>query len=124
MSFLTCVIVIVFVNGSNAIKYAPRNFSDLYATPLGKKLWAFLNERDNLVRMETASYLQRPAVESLVPFLLDKFGDKVREHRVKQMTGHMVRQVLEARGYVVDRQGVRITRGDGLFTSGTRYTRR
>jgi hypothetical protein len=116
--------VIIFVNGSNAIKYAPRNFSDLYATPLGKKLWAFLNERDNLVRMETASYLGRPAVEAVGPLVLDKFGDKAREHRVKQMIGHMTRQILEARGYVVDRQGVRITRRDILFTSGTRYTRR
>ncbi len=116
--------MMVFVNGSNAIKYAPRNFSDLYATPLGKKLWAFLNERNNLVRMETASYLQRPAVESLVPFLLDKFGDPVRERRIKQMVGHMIRQILEARGYVVDRQGVRITRPGNPFFSGTRYTRR
>ena len=104
--------------------YDARNFSDLATTPLGKRLWAFLNEHDNVIRMETASCLGRPAVEPLGPLVLDKFGDKVREHRVKQMIGHMTRQILEARGYVVDRQGARITRPGNPFSSGTRYTRR
>lgn len=108
----------------NTVDYIPKNFGDLFGTGLGKALWAFMNEHDTLIRMETATYLGRPAVEPLGPLLLNEFGDKVREHRVKQMIGHMVRQVVEARGYIVDRQGVRITRSGNLFTSGTRYVRR
>ena len=43
------------------------------------------------------------------------------DDRVKQMIGHMVRQVMESRGYRIDRRDVSI--GSALFSKGTRYGR-
>lgn len=97
-------------------------FRELANSPLGRDLWAFLNEHDNLVRMETATYLERPAVEPLSPGLLQCFGNDVRQDRVKQMIGRMVRQILEGRGCRIDRQNVRIPAQANMFASGTRYT--
>jgi len=97
-------------------------FRELAGSALGRGLWAFLNEHDSLVRMETATYLERPAVEPLSPGLLKRFGDDVRQDRVKQMIGRMVRQILEGRGYRIDRQNVRIPAPENMFASGTRYT--
>ena len=103
------------------LKYEPSRFVSTYEKENGRELWKFLNEPENVIRMETATYLSRPAVEPLSPFLLSGFGDRIREDRMKQMTGHMVRQVLESRGYRVDRNNVRITRNGNIFTSATRY---
>ena len=96
-------------------------FRELANSALGQGLWAFLNEHDNLIRMETATYLERPAIEPLSPGLLLRFGDEVRQDRVKQMIGRMVRQILEPRGYRIDRQNVRIPEPANMFASGTRY---
>jgi len=38
------------------------------------------------------------------------------------MIGHMTRQVMEARGFAIDAQGVRVRTG-GLFVRATRYKR-
>jgi len=104
------------------MNYHPGAFSDAYDTDLGQSLWAFLHEHANIVRMETATYLARPAVEALGPILLTTFGEAVRVGRIKQMIGSMIRQIMEAKGYQIDRQNVRVppNRKD-LFTSGTRY---
>lgn len=102
------------------MSYDPQNFGDLYQAPLGQELWPFLNEPANIIRMETATFLRKPAVEPLSPVLLERFGEAVLDQRIKQLVGHMVRQILEGRGYVVDRTGVRITR-QNIFASGTRY---
>jgi hypothetical protein len=101
--------------------YEPGRFSSTYETGKGSEIWAFLNAPESVVRMETATYLSRPAVEPLSPVLLDKFGETIREDRMKQMIGHMVRQVMEARGYVLDRSNVRITTPGNMFASATRY---
>ena len=77
----------------------------------------------NLVRMDTATFLERAAVEPLAPGLVRQFGPEIAQDRLKQMIGHMTRQVMEALGYELDRQGLRITR-ESLFTSATRYKRR
>ena len=82
-------------------------FRELAGSSLGQGLWAFLNEHDNIIRMETATYLERPAVEPLSPSLLQRFGDEVRQDRVKQMIGRMVRQILEVHGFRIDRHEVR-----------------
>jgi len=96
-------------------------YRELAESQLGLALWAFLNESDNLIRMETATSLERPAVEPLSPGLLDRFGEESRQDRVKQMIGRMVRQILEPRGYRIDRQNVRISAAANIFSSGTRY---
>ena len=104
------------------LEYEPRNFSDLYETQLGHELWHFMRRSDNVVRMATASFLRRPAVEPLSPGLLEEFGSEVGEDRLRQMIGHMARQVMEAVGYQIElpRRSIRITR-ENLFSSGARY---
>ena len=102
-------------------QFAAGNFLELARSALGKALWVFLNEHDNLIRMETASDLERVAVEPLSERLLATFGDEIRQDRVKQMIGRMARQVMEERGYRIDRQNVRISSELNMFASGTRY---
>lgn len=89
--------------------------------PTRQDLWDFINEPDNIVRMETATYLNRPAVEPLSPNLLRRFGQAVRDRQIKQLIGRLVRKVLEPRGYRIDRQNVKIIRNNNIFKSGTRY---
>jgi len=104
----------------SALSYSPQNFSDLADTEFGRALWVFLKEHDNLIRMETATILERAAVEPLAGPLVEEFGDQAGDDRTKQMIGHMVRQIMEALGYELDRTGLRITR-PSLFTSGAGY---
>lgn len=102
------------------IEYDPRQFRNIHETEFGQAIWHFLLRRDNVIRMQTATYLDRAAVEPLADGLLAEFGVGVAEDRVKQYIGHAVRQIMEACGYHLDRQGMRITR-DNLFTSASRY---
>ncbi|ABA04068.1 hypothetical protein Nwi_0803 [Nitrobacter winogradskyi Nb-255] len=102
------------------VKYDPQNFRDLFETELGTGVWKFLIRPDNVIRMETASFLERAAVEPLAPGLVAEFGPDIAQDRIKQMIGHMVRQIMEAVGYEIDRPGLRITR-ESLFSSGARY---
>lgn len=104
------------------LEYEPQNFRDLAETESGIQVWDFLKRPDNLIRMETATLLERAAVEPLAAGLVATFGDEVRDDRTKQMIGHMTRQIMEALGYQLDRTGLRITR-PSLFTSGATYRR-
>lgn len=103
------------------IDYEPGNFKSLAETPLGKKLWVFLTRDDIVTRMDTATDLGNPAVAGIEEPLLEEFGDEVLERRVKQMIGHMVRQVMEAENYEIDQQNVTIN--SAVFAKGTRYRR-
>jgi len=96
------------------------SFSDLAETPTGKALWQFLNTNEALACLDTTTFLQRPALEGLQPQLLETFGEDIIADRWKQMTGKMVRQIMERRGYTLDQTGVR-TRVGRLFTSAARY---
>ncbi|MER8917713.1 hypothetical protein NKI32_28350 [Mesorhizobium sp. M0761] len=104
----------------DALEYQPQNFRDLADTELGKEIWAYLKEYDNQIRMETATLLERAAVEPLAAGLIAEFGEDISDDRVKQMIGHMVRQVMFALGFEPERSALRITR-PSLFTSGTTY---
>ena len=95
-------------------------FLDMAETETGKALWIFLNDRDMFIRLETATFLGRPALEGVQPQLIAIFGDGIRGDRWKQMMGRMVRQVMERHGYSLDQTGVRIRVGD-LFTTAARY---
>ena len=110
------------LSGGSIPTYDPWRFSDLAATDLGQALWAFLNERDNVLRMETASELGQPAVAALASRLVERFSDAVKQHRVKRMIGHMARQVMEHHGFVLDSQNVRVRVGN-LFSRASRYKR-
>lgn len=107
----------------HSMEFNAGSFSDISDTELGQQLWAFLGEHDSTIRMETASYLSRPALEPLQPFLIERFGDDVKTDRVKQMIGRMVRQKMEARGYALDQMGVKV-RTDNLFGTAARYKKR
>ncbi len=103
--------------------FDPGTYSDLADTPDGRRLWEFLQGSDIWIRLETATYLGRPALEAIQPQLLHEFPDVIREDRWKQMVGRMVRQVMEFRGYQLDQTGVRLKRNE-LFLSASRYIRR
>ena len=101
--------------------YRPEHFKDIAETDLGSKLWVFLNQADNVLRMITASELDRPAVEAVAPYLEEEFGPAaISADRVKQTIGHMIRQVLEEHGLQVDAQGLRVRAGT-VFSKATRY---
>lgn len=102
-------------------EYNAGRFGGTYKNGKGRQIWSYLNEPISIAEMKAATYLSRPAVEPLSPGLVAKFGDWVAERRIKQMIGHMVRQILEREGYVIDRQDVPITRDGNIFSYATRY---
>ena len=101
--------------------YNSRMFRPLANTNLGKQLWIFLNDDIIVACMKTATYLGKPSVSGIEENLLDKFQKEVVDDRVKQMIGHMIRQIMEDNGYIVEKRNVII--GSILFSKGTRYTR-
>ena len=103
------------------IRYVAGTFQSTADTDLGRNLWQFLNEDRIVESLKTATDLGKPAVTGIEEQLLDRFGEYVVDDRVKQMVGHMVRQVMEARGYGLERREVFI--GSALFSKGTRYSR-
>ena len=105
-----------------SLAYQAQNFSDLYDTDLGRDIWDFMKDHDNLIRMQTATFLERAAVEPLGPGLLLRYGPDIAQDRLKQMIGHMARQIMLAMGYELDTKGLRITR-PSVFTTATRYRR-
>lgn len=105
------------------MEYQPGVYLHLSQTQLGKQLWTFLSGPAEVIRMETATALERPALEGVEEGLLSEFGADVLDDRVKQMIGHMTRQVMEQRGYVVAVQNVKMTSG-APFSRATRYKRR
>jgi hypothetical protein len=103
------------------MEYLPGKFSDLASLSIGKKLWDFLTQQENIIRMETAVDLGKPAVEAVAGKLIERFGDDVRVDRVKQMIGHMVRQIMENRGYQLDSQNVKVLQDRRLFSKASKY---
>lgn len=103
--------------------YRPDKFEKVFANFEGAQFWEWLNQDDVVAMMQTASYLRRPAVEPLSPLLQNAFGPLISVVKVRQMVGHMVRQILEARGYHLDRSNVRISRKANIFNFGSAYTK-
>ena len=104
------------------LKYPSVNFDGRATKTLGAALWEYLKRPENVVRMHTATDLERAAVEPLAAGLVAEFGPEIGEDRTKQMIGRMVRQIMGATGDELERHGLRIAR-NGLFTSGARYRR-
>lgn len=101
--------------------YRPEKFASLYDSELGQCIWAFLTRDDNVARLETASELSKPAVEGIEEQLLAEFREDVLADRVKQMVGHMVRQILEQRDWVLDQTDVKVQ--SVPFSKAARYRR-
>ena len=103
--------------------YRPDKFNSIFTRFDGARLWAWLHRAEVVAMMETASYLRRPAVEPLSPLLEQEFADQIAMVKVRQMVGHMIRQILEPRGYMLDRSNVQINRDGNLFNFGSSYRR-
>ncbi|MDE0000258.1 MAG: hypothetical protein OXQ89_21145 [Rhodospirillaceae bacterium] len=106
---------------SSQERYIPGPFAAPAATKLGRDLWAFLLDEANIRAMEVATDLGAPAVAGIEEALLRRFGEDVLDDRIKQMIGHMTRQVMERRGFVVDQMEVRLN--SVPFAKATRYRR-
>lgn len=100
--------------------YDPQHFRELHESELGQAIYAFMIHDINVVRMQTATELERVAVEPLGKYLVKEFGEEVIDDRVKQHLGHLARQIMEYIGYTHDRKSHQITR-PGLFSSGSTY---
>ena len=103
------------------LTYRAEKFASLYDSELGQRIWAFLTRDDNLARLETASELSKPAVDGIEEQLLAEFREDVLADRVKQMIGHMVRQILEQRDWVLDQTDVKVQ--SVPFSKAARYRR-
>ena len=101
------------------MNYRTDKFEALYHGQNGQQLWDFLREHDSLLRMESATYLGRPAVEALSRDFKRSFPSLAAQHRGRQMMGHMVRQVMEADGYRLMRSNVKIKTPDSIFRRGS-----
>jgi hypothetical protein len=104
--------------------YRPDQFSDISDSEFAGRLWRFLTRSDILLRMDTATYLRRPACEAIQEELIDEFKEfqhnSQKTTRYKQMCGHMVRQIMEQKEYVIDSQRIPLRVGS-LFRTATRY---
>ena len=103
------------------LTYRPDSFDKTYVHHNGAGLWRWLQSDEAVAQMETASYLRRPAVEPLSPQLKRLFADQIHSLKARQMIGHMVRQILEARGYHLSRAKVKISRKGNVFGFGSAY---
>lgn len=101
--------------------YRRDKFGDTYTHLGGERLWDWLHRSDVFMIMETACYLRRPAIEALSPHLRESFQDSLKSLKFRQMTGHMVRQVMENRGFSLDRANVRIRSCENAFGWGAVY---
>lgn len=104
------------------MQYQPDRYRTTFENNHGVELFAFITEPENLIRMETATYLSRPAIEPLSPFLVQRFGTEIAVDRMKQMMGHMVRQIMEQRGYRLEQGNVKITSSGNIFSRASRYS--
>lgn len=103
-------------------EYSPSNFANVANTKQGQEIWQFLSTAESIRDMELASDLGHPAVAGIEERLLEAFNTEALEDRTKQMIGHMVRQIMEKRGFVIEQSNV--TMSSVPFTKGTRYRRR
>ncbi len=105
------------------VNYDPKGFGDIFNTNLGKKIWDYLNSEDAWIRLELTTQLGHPAVEGIGDKLLDQFGQQIKEDRVKQAIGHMVRAIMEYHGYHLTQKGVRCRKKKEVFVFASRYSK-
>lgn len=106
------------------------NFSDYDPGRLGlgadeafaRRAWDCLNEPENVRAMIEATDLGHPAVVAVREGLLEVFGDEMLIERNRQRIGHMVRQIVDGRGYEIDQPNVKLAAFP--FTRATRYRQR
>jgi hypothetical protein len=103
-----------------------RFYVSTFAKPSGRMIWSILNHERTIGEMVAASRYNRPAVEPislrLLASLPEESRDDLMDHRCRRMIGHMVKQVMESKGYQLDRWDVPIS-DNVLFTRGACYKR-
>lgn len=104
------------------LTYRPDHFKTVARTEMAERLWHWLQQPAQMIAMRTAIALRRPPVEALSQPLSETFPDVCVHLRIRQMIGHMVRQILLADGHRPDRSNVRIRSENGLFRRGATYT--
>ena len=104
------------------MNYDSGRYGSTFENENGSDIWEFLTSDESIVRMETATYLSRPAIEPMSPLLIEKFGSEIATDRIKQMMGHMVRQIMEQRGYRLQQGNVKINSRDNIFSRASRYS--
>lgn len=92
------------------MEYQPGKFGVPTDPEFVSELWAALNEPTFVQAMTDASDSVRPAIEAVRDKLLERFPDKIVEDRNKQLAGHMVRQIMEHRGYELVSKNERVDR--------------
>ena len=95
-------------------------FGDMGRTKLANQLWRFLNAEESVIRLIVASELKHVALDGVVLALEKKFGNVLRENRVRQMVGAMVKQVLAPHGWQVAEKSIKVRFGE-YFTVAARY---
>jgi hypothetical protein len=88
-----------------------------------RAICAYIESDDAKIRMETAAELGKPAAEALSAQLVKRFGEVVKENRVKQFIGWYIRKVMEAHGFSLDQQNCKVCSPNNIFTRGARYRR-
>jgi len=120
------------------LKYIPDKFATHYnSNKVWKELWKFLNEKESIIRMQTASDLNRPALEGINELLESQFGEyyprsnsnKGKFVKLKQMTGHMIRQIMEHNNYIWFKYNIRVKnyydeQQSSIFVRASLYRRR
>ena len=69
-----------------------------------------MNKPENVSLMTGASNEDRPAAEIVADHLFERFGDNVRENRVKQFTGFLIRQVMKKMDISIMNMGDKLIR--------------
>lgn len=98
-----------------------------------RRLWSFLSSRENIIRMITATEMEKPAAEAmsyrLVAFYPNKPEGGDDYIQFKQIIGYMIKIIMELHGYIVEQKRVKISshpNPDTLealkyFTTASRY---
>ena len=95
-------------------------FGDVGRTKLADQLWQSLNAEESLIRLIVASELRHTALDGVVLSLERKFGKALRDSRVRQMVGAMIKQVLAPHGWHVAEKTIKVRFGE-YFTVAARY---
>jgi hypothetical protein len=129
---------------SVTFEYAPGSFKSLAESPLGVEVWEFLTRPYIVHAMAVAVDVGAAPVAAISFDLLHEFGSgaatspplvqladglakrfpqqaQVKVDRLKQMIGHMIRQILEAVGYTLRALYVPTHDKFGVFKTSARY---
>lgn len=106
-----------------------KKYSDVLGTDLAKKLWELLKHPNNLIRMETAVYLNRPPLEAVQLQIVERFDckDVKKVARYKQLMGSMVKQIMDDRGLIPDKKvkiRAKVREKETFFSTATKYIRK